>query len=154
MHSKTMAAVSISLFAGACTKVPATTAGAEANLRAALATYDSAWQAKDAATVARLLAPGYTYFTSNGGLNDKAGTLGFLSDTSYALSLSRRTEVRVTMEPQVATVSSRWEGEGRYRGEVVLDDQTCGQTWILRDGDWLLFVEHCVNRAPAATEGT
>ena len=65
--------------------------GTEDSLRAALATYDSAWLVKDGPTVERILAPEYTYFTSNGGLNDEAATLAFLADTGYTLTLSRRT---------------------------------------------------------------
>ena len=52
--------------------------GTEDSLRAALATYDSAWLVKDRPTVERILSPEYTYFTSIGGLNDKAATLAFL----------------------------------------------------------------------------
>lgn len=118
----------------------------EAALRAAIAAYDSAWLSKDAAAVERIISPDYLYFTSRGGLEDRSAMLGFLADTSYVLTRSRRTEVRLTIAGAVARVSSRWEGEGRYRGEPVLDDQTCGMSWMKVDGAWRLFTEHCVNR--------
>ena len=80
----------------------------------------------------------------------RAAMLGFLADTSYVLTLSRRTEVRVTIAGPVARVGSRWEGEGRFRGEPVRDDQTCGMTWLRERAGWRLFTEHCVNRPPGA----
>lgn len=147
-------AVVLVTFGAGCARPAPRPAAAEAALRTTIATYDSAWLAKDGPAVARLLAPGYTYFTSTGGLNDRAGTLAFLADTSYVLTLSRRSEVRVTMAGPVAGVSSRWEGAGRFRGEVVRDDQTCGQTWLREEEHWLLLTEHCVNRPasdPAAS---
>ena len=121
---------------------------------AAIATYDSAWLAKDSVIVARMLAPEYTYFTSTGGLSDRQATLAFLADTGYALTLSRRTDVRTRLVGKTAVISSRWEGAGRYRAERVQDDQTCGQTWIRDRGTWLLLSEHCVNRPPASSPAT
>ena len=138
----------------ACAPPAAAPAGTEEGLRAALATYDSAWLAKDGPGVQRLLAPDYTYFTSNGGLNDRAATLTFLADTSYTLTLSNRTEVQVKQAGSTAVISSRWQGEGRYRAEAVHDDQTCGQTWIWDGKAWLLLSEHCVNRPATAPEVT
>jgi hypothetical protein len=138
----------------ACAPPAPAPAGTEEALRIALATYDSAWLARDSPTVERLLAPEYTYFTSSGGLNDKSATLAFLTDTSYALTLSRRTDVRVKQAGTTAVISSRWEGEGRYRAEAVHDDQTCGQTWTWTGRVWLLLSEHCVNRPAPAPEVT
>lgn len=121
---------------------------AERTLRAAISAYDSAWQAKDVRAIEQLLSPDYLYFSSVGGLSDRAETLRFLADTSYVLTRSRRSDLRLTLAGPVARVSSRWEGEGRYRGEAVRDDQTCGQAWMRADGNWRLFTEHCVNRPP------
>jgi uncharacterized glyoxalase superfamily protein PhnB len=127
-------------------------ASAEADLRAAVRTYDSAWAARDTAVIGRVLAQAYTYFTSVGGLSDRAVSLGFLADTSYVLTMSRRSEVAITIAGTVGRVSSRWEGEGRFRGEAVLDDQTCGQIWLWERSRWLLFTEHCANRVPAVAD--
>ena len=138
-----MAALS---FAIGCSRPAADPRGTERDLLAAIAAYDSAWQAKDSAGVARILAPEYTYFTSTGGLSDRATSMGFLADTGYVLTLSRRTEVRARLVGSTAVISSRWEGAGRYRAERVQDDQTCGQTWVWSSDTWLLLSEHCVNR--------
>jgi len=146
------AAVALLLSALACAGPTGSPSGTEDSLRAALATYDSAWLARDSRTVERILSPEYTYFTSNGGLNDKAATLAFLADTGYILTLSRRTDVRVKLAGSAALVSSRWEGRGRYHAEAVRDDQTCGQTWLWLKDRWVILSEHCVNRPPSAPE--
>jgi ketosteroid isomerase-like protein len=127
-------------------RMPLSREADDVRLRAAVAGYDSAWQAKDSARVARYLASDYTYFTSNGGMSSLAESFGFLRDTTYRLSRSHRSELGITIAGTVARVSSRWEGVGEYQGEPVLDDQNCGQTWVWREARWQLFSEHCVNR--------
>jgi ketosteroid isomerase-like protein len=150
-------AAAIALVTG-CPESPGPPASAEADLRRAIATYDSAWTAKDTAIVASLLDPKYLYFTSSGRLSDRAASLDFLADTSFSLTRYQRADVEVTIAGSVARISSHWEGEGRFQGEAVLDDQTCGQTWLWERGRWLLFTEHCVNRprpdANASTDST
>lgn len=136
----------------ACAGPTGSPTGTEDGLRAALATYDSAWLAKDSPTIERILSPEYTYFTSTGGLSDKTATLAFLADTGYTLTLSRRTDVRVKLAGSTAVVSSRWEGKGRYHAEAVRDDQTCGQTWLWDRERWVLLSEHCINRPPSKPE--
>lgn len=136
----------------ACGPASPEPAGDEAALRAAIAGYDSAWQAKDSARVAPYLASDYAYFTSTGGLSTRAESFGFLRDTTYWLTRSDRSELEITMSGTVARVSSRWIGEGMYQGGVVRDDQTCGLIWIWRDERWQLFSEHCVNRAAESTD--
>lgn len=137
-----------------CSPPAADPRGTERDLLAAIATYGSLWLAKDSAGVARILAAEYTYFTSHGGLSDRATSLGFLADTGYVLTLSRRTEVRARLVGATAVISSRWEGTGRYRAERVQDDQTCGQTWVWTDGAWFLLSEHCINRPLTGPETT
>jgi len=125
---------------------------AEDSIRHLVVLYDSAWQRKDIPAVERLLSPQYEYVNSVGGLTSHAATLESLRDTTYHLDRSHRSELAIVVVGPVARVSSRWEGNGRYRGESVKDDQTCGQTWILSGRNWQLFTEHCVNR-PAAKQG-
>lgn len=126
---------------------PSENRGTAAQLRASVAAYDSAWQARDSARVSPFLAPDYTYMTSTGGLSSRAQTLEFLMDPTYRLAQVVRSDMDITIDGPVARVTSRWEGRGEYQGRPVLDDQTCGQTWVWRDDAWQLFTEHCVNRA-------
>jgi hypothetical protein len=109
-----------------------------------VARYDSAWNGRDSVLVSRLLAPNYQYFSSRGGVSSRAETMKFLSDPSYKLERARRSEVAVTLSGDVAVVSSRWQGQGTYQGEHFVDDQRCGQTWVLIGKSWQLLNEHCV----------
>lgn len=121
-----------------------------AQVAALVAQYDSAWNRQDTSAVSHLLAPRYQYFTSQGGLSSRAETLGFLSSPDYVLRRAKRSEVSVSLSGQVAVVSSRWQGEGTYRGEAFKDDQRCGQTWLRTSRAWQLLSEHCVQIAAVA----
>jgi len=121
-----------------------------AHVATLVAQYDSAWNRRDTITVSRLLAPRYQYFTSRGGVSSRAQTMGFLTAPDYVLERGKRSELSVSLSDPVAVVSSRWQGEGSYRGEAFKDDQRCGQTWVRTARAWQLLSEHCVQIAPAA----
>jgi hypothetical protein len=112
-----------------------------------VARYDSAWNRRDTSAVGLLLAPRYQYFSSRGGVSSRLETMSFLGDSSYRLELARRSEVTVTWSDPVAVVSSRWQGNGTYRGKAFNDDQRCGQIWLRTGGTWQLLNEHCVQIA-------
>jgi ketosteroid isomerase-like protein len=119
-------------------------------IEALVARYDSAWYRRDTTAVGRLLAPRYQYFTSRGEVSSRAETIGFLMDPDYVLEQATRAEMAVSLSGQVAVVSSRWQGRGRYRGEAFTDDQRCGQTWVRTTRAWQLLSEHCVQIASEA----
>jgi hypothetical protein len=121
-----------------------------AHVATLVAQYDSAWNRRDTTTVNRLLAPRYQYFTSTGGVSSRAETMRFLSAPDYVLERAKRSQLSISLSGTVAVVSSRWQGEGSYRGEVFKDDQRCGQTWVRTAAAWQLLSEHCVQIAPAA----
>jgi hypothetical protein len=128
-------------------------------VEAYVAHYDSVWNQRDTSAISRLLAPQYQYFTSRGGVSSRAETMAMLSDPDYRLEHANRSEIAVSWSGPVAVVSSRWEGQGTYRGQPFKDDQRCGQTWLLTDGSgqtellrqrtWQLLSEHCVQITPA-----
>ena len=101
------------------------------NVGTYVARYDSAWSQRDTSAVSRLLAPEYQYFTSRGGVSSRAATMATLSDPAYRLEHANRSEIAVSLSGPVAVVSSRWQGQGTYRGQPFKDDQRCGQTWLL-----------------------
>lgn len=138
----------LALGATACSSSPdpAPDRGSEADLRASIAAYDSAWQGKDSARVAYLMASDYLYVSSTGQLSPRGQSLEFLLDPTYRLNHVARSEIEIAVAGPVARVTSRWQGEGEFKGRPVLDDQTCGQTWAWREGRWQLFTEYCVNR--------
>ena len=126
--------------------------------------YDSAWSRRDTSVVSRILAPKYQYFTSRGGVSSRAESIAMLSDPDYRLERASRSEITVALSGPVAVVSSRWQGQGTYRGQPFKDDQRCGQTWLLSDAhretrgarelgdsrEWRLLSEHCVQIAPGS----
>ena len=127
------------------------------NVGAHVARYDSAWSQRDTSAVSGLLAPQYQYFTSLGGVSSRAETMAMLSDPGYRLEHANRSEIAVSWSGPVAVVSSRWQGQGTYRGQPFKDDQRCGQTWLvtdpteeLRSRTLQLLSEHCVQITPAA----
>jgi hypothetical protein len=129
-----------------------------------VAHYDSVWSRRDTSAVSRLLAPRYQYFTSRGGVSSRAETMAMLSDPDYRLEHAKRSEIAVSWSGPVVVVSSRWQGQGTYRGQHFKDDQRCGQTWLLAGGhrdargvgelgdssEWQLLSEHCVQIAPGS----
>ena len=131
-------------------------------VEAYVAQYDSAWNRRDTSAVSRILAPQYQYFTSRGRVSSRAESMAMLSDPGYRLEGASRSEITVTLRHPVAVVSSRWKGRGTYRGEPFVDDQRCGQTWVLVDPpreareaaefldvrEWQLLSEHCVQIVP------
>ena len=133
-------------------------------VEASVAQYDSAWNQRDTSAVSRILAPQYQYFTSRGEVSSRAESIAMLSDPGYRLERARRSEIKVAMSGSVAVVSSRWQGQGAYRGQPFKDDQRCGQTWLLLDPhpetrrvdelrdprEWQLLSEHCVQIAPGS----
>jgi hypothetical protein len=127
------------------------------NVGAYVARYDSAWGQRDTSAVSELLAPRYQYFTSRGGVSSRAETMAMLTDPDYRLERANRSEIVVSWSGPVVVVSSRWQGQGTYRGQPFKDDQRCGQTWQetppreeLRMTPTLqLLTEHCVQITPA-----
>ena len=113
-----------------------------------VAQFDSAWNRKDTATVSRLLAPRYQYFTSLGAVRARGPMLQFLGSPEYALEHAQRSEVAVSRTGPVAVVSSRWQGRGAYQGKRFVDDQRCGQVWLQAQATWQMVSEHCVQIVP------
>lgn len=108
-----------------------------------LAKYDTAWNKKDSATVANILAPGYIYFSSTGGITTRERTLEFLSSPKYILTSAARSEVKTYRTGDTVIVSSRWIGKGTYDKEVIDDDQRCGLVFTKVGKQWKLISEHC-----------
>jgi ketosteroid isomerase-like protein len=123
---------------------------AAARVAALIAQYDSAWNRRDTVIVGRLLAPQYHHFTSRGGVSSRSQTISFLSAPDYVLEQARRSELTVSLSGPVAVASSRWRGQGTYRGEPFSDDQRCGQIWLQTARTWQLLSEHCVQIATEA----
>ncbi len=106
--------------------------------------YDDAWNKKDLATVGKILAAEYIYFTSIGGLSTRRQTLDFLNSPSYKLTFVERSEIKSYRTGDTVVISSRWKGRGSWEKGEINDDQRCGQVFVKNGKRWILASEHCV----------
>ena len=105
--------------------------------------YDNAWNHKDAAAIAHILAPEYVYFSSKGEVRSRQSFLDEMLSPKYALASAERTEVKVYLTSGTAVVSSRWKGQGTYDGQEFHDDQRCSIVLAQEKQEWLVLSEHC-----------
>ncbi|HEV2903412.1 MAG TPA: nuclear transport factor 2 family protein, partial [Pyrinomonadaceae bacterium] len=82
-----------------------------------LTKYDAAWNTKNVATVDRLLAPEYVYFSSTGNLTSRQQTMELLKSPGYKLTFAERSEIKTFRSGATVIVSSRWKGKGTYNDE-------------------------------------
>jgi Domain of unknown function (DUF4440) len=108
-------------------------------------TYDEAWNTKKNRIVDSLYAPQYRYFTSVGGISSRARNLEILAADYYKITNASRTEIEITIDGNTAIVSSRWIGNGIWKGEPFNDNQRCGLVIQKQGKDLKLLSEHCVD---------
>lgn len=105
--------------------------------------YDNAWNHKDSASIERILAPDYIYFSSKGQVRSRQSLLEELLSPKYKLVSAERSELKVYLTLGTAVVSSRWKGRGTYDGEEFNDDQRCSIVLARGKEGWLVLSEHC-----------
>lgn len=105
--------------------------------------YDNAWNHKDTASIERILAPDYVYFSSKGQVRSRQSLLEELLSPKYKLVSAERSELKVYLTLRTAVVSSRWKGRGTYDGEEFNDDQRCSIVLARGKQGWLVLSEHC-----------
>ncbi len=131
---------------GARSAAPASPAPEQ--IRAVIRTYDAAWNRRDTATVAAILAEDYVYFSSEGAVVPRTETLAFLASPTYLLQAAERSELEVTHATSTtAVVSSRWRGHGTWQGQRFNDDQRCSLILDHAGGRWRFLAEHCTQIA-------
>ena len=109
--------------------------------------YDAAWNSKKSTVVDSMYASQYKYFTSVGGVSSRARNLEILAADYYKLSGASRTEIEIFIDGNIAIVSSRWQGNGMWRGESFNDNQRCGLVIQKKGMQLQLLSEHCVDIA-------
>lgn len=142
-------AIAATLFCVACKtskSLPVETISRE-EILAFLKQYDDAWNSKNVARVDSLFGTSYTYFTSTGKVNKRAESLATLAADYYRLLNANRSEVEVFIDGNTAVVSSRWKGNGTWKGSSFTDDQRCGLIIQKQNGLMKLLSEHCVQIA-------
>ena len=109
--------------------------------------YDKAWNHKDAAAIESILAPDYVYFTSKGGIESRQALIDELMSATYKLTSAERSELKVYFASGTAVVSSRWKGQGTYKGAEFHDDQRCSIVLAREGQSWQVLSEHCTQIA-------
>lgn len=110
--------------------------------------FDEGWATKNLELVDSVLSPDYIYFTQSGGLFSRDSVVATAGSPSYSLSRVKRTSFQVKLSGDVATVSTRWEGVGVYRGRPFDEDQRCSITIVKKKGKVMILSEHCTPIKP------
>lgn len=85
----------------------------------------------------------FVYIAPNGQILDRP-MMTIIRSPSYRLEWGTRTEVTVVpLGGAAAAVVSRWQGEGSYEGRAFRDDHRCTSTFVRKDAEWRLALEHC-----------
>jgi ketosteroid isomerase-like protein len=108
----------------------------------AIARYDAAWNARDAAALGGLLSPDYVYFTSRGAIWPRERWLQLMLSPSYTLNAAKRSEIAIHRTGEAAIASTRWIGNGSYDGRPFDDDQRCSIALARTGGTWRILSEH------------
>ena len=119
----------------------------EAEVASFLKTYDDAWNTKNGKVVDSLYASHYRYYTSVGGISTRARNLELLAADYFQIIKASRSEVDISIDGNIAIVSSRWQGNGIWRGEPFHDNQRCGLVIQKTAHGLRLLSEHCVDIA-------
>ena len=106
--------------------------------------YDDAWNQKDTASIERILAPEYVYFSSKGEVRSRQSLLDELLSPKYILASADRSEIKVYLTSGTAVVSSRWKGHGTYEDREFRDDQRCSIVLVQQSKgkEWRVLSEH------------
>ncbi len=110
--------------------------------------FDNGWKNKDMAAVDSTLSPFYTYFTQSGGIFIRDSVVATAGEKGYSLKNMSRTALEITIQGNTAVVSTRWQGEGAYRGVPFNEDQRCSIVVIKKDNKVEILSEHCTPIKP------
>lgn len=106
--------------------------------------YDDLWAKRDTMGMKAAMAGNYVYFTSTGNTFSRERILSWFTPADkYKVDTAVRSEVSVTINGNVAIVSSRWTGSGSFDGERFSDDQRCSLIIQKENGKLKLISEHC-----------
>ncbi len=127
---------------------PAMASDVDAGIAAAIKTYDETWDRKDLAGLEAVLAPEYVYFSSKGGVLSRRQWLDRLSNATYRLDSTERSEIDAHVSGTAAVVGTRWKGHGTSNGKPFRDDQRCSMALTKASGEWKVLSEHCTQIVP------
>jgi ketosteroid isomerase-like protein len=101
-----------------------------------------AWLEQDAATIDRLMVPGYVYVTPTGEVLDRATILGVVKSPEYRATGSRSEVSIIPVGADAAVVVSRWRGRVRHQGRLFEEDHRCTSVFVRDHHGWRVAAEH------------
>ena len=110
--------------------------------------FDDGWENKNLQRVDSVLSPLYVYFTQSGGVFSRDSVVATAGEASYILQNVSRSEFEVMMNGNTAIVSTRWKGNGSYRGIPFDEDQRCSIVVTKKDDKVEILSEHCTPIKP------
>jgi hypothetical protein len=117
----------------------------EAEVKDFITAYDKAWSERDTTSMKEMMDEKYTYFSSGGATRTRKNIIDWFTPADkYKVESALRNEIAVTINQNVAIVSSHWVGNGSFGTETFNDDQRCGLVIQKIDGRLKLVAEHCV----------
>ena len=143
-----MKSIALSIAAGLVLAAPARASDVDAGIAAAIKTYDETWDRKDLPGLEAVLAPEYVYFSSKGGVLTRRQWLDRLSNSTYRLDSTERSEMDAHVSGTAAVVGTRWRGHGTSKGKPFRDDQRCSMALTKASGEWKVLSEHCTQIVP------
>jgi hypothetical protein len=109
-----------------------------------MAAWQDAWFAKNQSVISQLMSDDYVYVAPNGAVMDRAAILDVVGNSTYGLTDGAHTEIVITMLGEsAAVVRRRWQGTGRYRGQVFVEDHRCVTICDCSSGRWRIRYEQC-----------
>ena len=132
--------LSLFIFFSSCKREQTIT---EQEVIATLKKFDDGWEQKNMKAVNDALSPKYIYFTQSGSTFSRDSVVATAGENTYSLNHVSRSEVEVSITGNTAIVSSRWKGEGAYRGVPFNEDQRCSITLVKQNDSVKILSEHC-----------
>jgi hypothetical protein len=121
----------------------------EAEVRAFVTAYDSAWSSRDTTSMKEIMSDSYIYFSSTGSTINRDRIISWFTPADkYRIDTSIRSEINVTLNGNTAIVGSRWVGSGVFDKTPFRDNQRCGLVLQKLNGRIHIIAEHCVQIAP------
>ena len=106
--------------------------------------YDDLWAKRDTTGMKTTMAENYIYFSSTGNTSNRDRIISWFTPADkYKVDSAIRSEISVTLNNNIAVVSSRWIGSGSFDGEKFKDDQRCSLKIQKVNGELKLVSEHC-----------
>ncbi len=139
---------------GEMEKAPAlrgqTTGNAVQEVRVAKEQYDVAQLKNDSEWFEWMFAADYLAVLTDGSMLTKARAVQELRSREITWDSVKAEDVIIRVYGDTAVVTGRFVGAGKYKGEVMKENQRFTSVWLKRHGRWQAIAEHFTTISPPA----